>query len=326
MKLIILFLLQLSISFSIKAQRDGQKPYLTQSLSAESIRNVEVQTSGGRISLTGVKESEARIEVYVNGNNNNELSADEIKKRIEENYELQISVDKNTVMAKAKPKKGNMDWKKSLSVSFHVFVPQNTSSELSTSGGSIHLKGLSGTQDFETSGGSLHVEDVTGKVKGRTSGGSIEAENCSGDIELLTSGGSLDLNSLEGNVRASTSGGSIAGKNIRGEFTAHTSGGSIRLSDLACSLEASTSGGHINIAIKDYGKYVRIDNSGGDIDLHLPKGKGIDLDLEARKVNTTTMANFKGSIEKDRVKGTLDGGGIPVKIKAHSGHIDLSMN
>jgi DUF4097 and DUF4098 domain-containing protein YvlB len=322
----IIFVFFLAAAGLTYAQKNGQKPYLMQSLSKETIKQVEVETSGGSIALTSVKEGDARIEVYVNGNNNNELSGEEIKNRLEELYELQITIDKNKVMAKAKPRKGNMDWKKSLNISFHVFVPQNTSSELSTSGGSIHLKGLNGTQDFKTSGGSLHVEDVTGKVNGKTSGGSIEAENCSGDIELQTSGGSLDLNSLEGNVRTHTSGGSIEGKNIRGEFEAHTSGGSIRLSDLACSLEASTSGGHINIAIKNYGKYVRIDNSGGNIDLHLPKGKGIDLDLEARKVNTTAMANFKGSMEKERVKGTLDGGGIPVKIRAHSGQIDLSVN
>jgi DUF4097 and DUF4098 domain-containing protein YvlB len=310
----------------IHAQKNNEKPYLTRSLSKESIKNVEVETSGGSITLTGVQESEARIEVYINGNNNKELSDDEIKTRLEENYLLEIRIDKNKVMARAKPKKGNMDWKKSLGISFRFFVPQNTSSELKTSGGSIHLKGISGTQDFATSGGSLEVESVSGKVKGKTSGGSIQADNCSGDIELLTSGGSLDLNALEGNVRASTSGGNISGKNIKGEFTAHTSGGNLKLGDLSCSLEASTSGGHISIAIKDYGKYVRIDNSGGNIDLHLPKGRGVDLDLEARKVKTNAMANFKGSMEKERVKGTLDGGGVPVKIRAHSGEVDLTLN
>ena len=211
-------------------------------------------------------------------------------------------------------------------ISFKVFVPKNTSSALSTSGGNIHLQNLNGLQDFATSGGSLRLQHVSGKVKGRTSGGSIQADNCWGDINLATSGGSFDLNSLEGIVNANTSGGSIRAKNIKGEFISHTSGGSVWLSDLSCSLETSTSGGHIDVAIKEYGKYVRIDNSGGNIYVQLPKRKGVDLNLEGQRVHTTALSSFSGNIEKDKIKGTLNGGGIPVRIKTSSGRIDLSLN
>ena len=318
------------VSFTLYAQnKDNQEPYLTQSLAKESIKNAEVQTSGGSISVTGVNPSEARIEVYVSANNNpltNRLSKEEIKKRLEEDYELTIAISNNKVSAKAKPKQKNMNWKKGLNISFRLFVPQATSTELATSGGSIHLENLSGEQDFSTSGGSLQVEKVKGKIKGRTSGGSIHAADCDGTIDLATSGGSLDLTDLEGTIKAQTSGGSIKGRNIAGEFESHTSGGSIKLTDLSCSLETSTSGGNIDVSIKELGKYVKIHNSGGNIDLEIPKNKGINLDLEGQRVNTVSLSNFSGSMNKDAIKGTLNGGGIPVTVRTGGGHIDLSLN
>ncbi|MCW3107406.1 MAG: hypothetical protein JWQ09_1912, partial [Segetibacter sp.] len=345
MKKLLFSLLISSACAALYAQsKTSETPYMTKSLSGASINNVEVKTSGGSISVAGVSPSEARVEVYINGNNQrNELTKEEIQRRLDENYNLDISVSNNKVTAIAKPKHQNMDWKNSLSISFKVFTPQNIVSSLQTSGGSISLKNLSGNQDFATSGGSLHVDNLSGKVRGRTSGGSIHvanskddinlatsggsihAENCDGNLHLATSGGSLNLTDLKGNIEATTSGGSIQGNNIQGELATSTSGGSIHLSDMACSLETSTSGGSIDVSIKEFGKYVRISNSAGNVDLQIPANKSIDLKLSGDRVTTAALSNFKGTMEKEEVEGKLNGGGIPVTVRAGSGKVNLSM-
>jgi hypothetical protein len=326
--------------------QEKQEPYLTKSLSNESIKNVEVETSGGSIQVWGGNASEARIEVYVNQNNRrngNTLSKEEIQKRLDEDYVLNVSVNNNKITATAKLKEKNMDWERSLNISFKVFVTQNVSTELKTSGGSISLRNLSGNQKFHTSGGSLSVDNMSGNINGRTSGGSIHvsnskdnidmetsggsinAQNCSGNLDLSTSGGSLNLVGLKGKIKANTSGGGIKGSDIEGELSTNTSGGSIKLSDLSCSLEASTSGGHINISIKKFGEYVRITNSGGDIDLQMPGNKGVDLKLRGR-IKTTNLVNFSGDKDEDHITGKLNGGGIPVTVRAASGRINLSID
>ena len=341
----VVFSLLISLSFSVlyAQEKNGQTPYMTKSLSAAAINNVEVKTSGGSISVTGVNPSEARVEVYIVGNNNsNNLTREEIQKRLDENYNLDITSSNNRLIAIAKPKNQNTDWKKGLSISFKVFTPSNIASSLQTSGGSISLKNLSGSQDFATSGGSLHVEQLSGKVRGRTSGGSIHVENskddinlatsggsihaanCNGNLHLATSGGSLHLSDLKGNIEANTSGGSIVGSNIAGELATNTSGGSIRLRDMMCSLETSTSGGNIDVSIKELGKWVRIHNSAGSVNIELPN-KGIDLKLSGQKVTTAALANFNGRMEKDEIEGKLNGGGIPVTVRAGSGKVNLSM-
>ncbi len=349
MKKYIFFSILASFTLLVNAQiKEGQEPYLTKPLSADAIKNVEVETSGGSISVSGVASSEARIEVFINKNSrrsgDDELSKEEIKKRLDADYELTISVSNGKVTAKARSKDRNMDWKRALNISFKLFVPQNITSELQTSGGSIHLKNLTGSQDFSTSGGSLHVDGLSGKVKGRTSGGSIHlanskddidletsggsisADNSKGNINLSTSGGSVALNDLKGTIKANTSGGTIRGKNIKGELNTNTSGGSITLSGLSGSLETSTSGGNIDVSIKELGEYVRITNSGGNVELELPAGKGIDLKLRANSIKKGTLTNFDGTVEDDEINGKLNGGGVPVTVKAGSGKINLTMS
>lgn len=316
MKKYFLFLAMFSCSIALKAQSDKQ-PYLTKSLAGESITSAKIDASGGSITVTG-SASDARIEVFITGNNGkDDLLKDEIKQRLNEYYEMDISVKNNQLIAYVKQKHlVNMNWKRSLNISFKAYLPVNVTTDLETSGGSIGLSNLNGTHSFRTSGGSISVDNVKGKMKGRgsggsiyianssddidlvTSGGSIHAKECTGSIKLKTSGGSLQLNNLDGKIEAETSGGSIDADDIKGELVTGTSGGSIKLTGLYCSVEAETSGGGIDAEIKESTKNVKLRNSGGNINLQLPAGKGFDLDLNADKINVE-LKNFSGSADEN---------------------------
>lgn len=319
------------------------EPFLTKTLNNESLTKVKAETSGGSITVTGVPAAEARIEVYVRTGNNSNLSKSEIQQKLDEHYSLDIDVSNKQLTAIAKTKTRNLNWKNSLSISFKIYVDKNINTELSTSGGSITLKNLSGKQDFSTSGGSLHVDALTGNIKGRTSGGSIhlenssdeidlatsggsiEARNCSGNLKLHTSGGSVGLYNLKGNVEAGTSGGSVKAETVEGDLHAHTSGGNVDLRALSGSVDASTSGGNIAIEVLKLGKFVKLSNSGGNVSLQVPKDQGINLDLHANRINVDKLNNFSGSKDDESISGTLNGGGVPVNVRAGSGRISLML-
>ncbi len=343
-----LLALFLATSFlAVKAQGDSNKqPYEVQNFSGETIKNIVSQTSGGNIIVSAVNQSESRVEVFVNqnGNRRNSLSNDEIKTRLDADYDLDVSVKNGELTATAKPKHRMNNWKNSLSISFKIFVPENVSTKLLTSGGNIVLTGISGNQDFSTSGGNLDLDRLSGKIKGRTSGGNISINNCkdelnvstsggnihaqnsSGNIDVATSGGSIELNDLNGKVKASTSGGNIEGETIAGDLAAHTSGGNVSLKKLDCSLKTSTSGGNIDVAINTPGKFISINNSVGKVSLRIPKKAAMDLKMNAMKISTENLENFVGKNEKDEISGTVNGGGIPVTVEAGSGRIDLILD
>lgn len=340
-KYIILFALVLQGAF-VMAQ-GSKTPYMTKSLNS-GIKSVYVTTSGGSILVSGASGEQPRVEVYITGNNGFTPSREEIQKRLDEDYTLEVTVNGSEVHALAKNKREhNWDWRRSLNIGFKIYVPRDVATNLQTSGGSIHLDNLNGDEKFETSGGSLHIDRLTGNVHGRTSGGSISvsntkdnidletsggsvhADNCSGTIRLETSGGSLNLNDLSGNVSAETSGGSVHGSDIKGDLRTGTSGGSIDLTGLSGSLDTYTSGGSIHVQMTQASKFVKIDASGGHVDLQLPSKQGFDLNVHADKVTADLGGSFSGTKEKDRIEGKLNGGGTSVQVNG-SNHVNLSLN
>jgi hypothetical protein len=334
----IIFLL--FISFSIIAQNE-EKPYMVKTFSANAIKNLKMNTSGGGLVVTGTNAPEARIEVYIqpNQNRDNIISKEDLEERLKD-YELSISQEGNMIVAFAKNKTNNWG-KKSLSINFKAFMPQNITTDLNTSGGSISVKGITGNAIGRTSGGSIAVEKCKNKVALKTSGGSISAIDCSGDIDLstsggsisaidldgtidlTTSGGSISLDNLRGNTKAITSGGSIKATELRGESMVKTSGGSITLREIYGTLDAATSAGSMDVEIMELGKSLNLSVSSGGMNVKMPMNKGMDLDCSAQRVNMGTLTNFDGTVDKSYVKGKANGGGIPVKMRVSSGNLTV---
>jgi hypothetical protein len=294
------------LALSAAAIAQNEKPYLTKSFPAAGFKNLKVETSGGSLTVLGQNAGDARIEMYVQGNNDDNLSDAEIKERLEKYYQVSIDKDATTLTAIAKRiDNGNWNWRNHLSISFKVFVPTAMSSDLRTSGGSINLSNLNGEQKAVTSGGSINLENLEGNAFVRTSGGSIEVGNITGTLDAVTSGGSIRATGNLGNSKLKTS------------------GGSIRLNSVSGSLEAHTSGGGIHADIASLGERLSLSTSGGSIEVKMPMDKGMDLDLKGNKVQVA-MNNFNGVVEDDRVQGKLNGGGIPVSIHTSGGRVRIN--
>ena len=158
MKILNLILAILFISFPITAQKDTDKPYMVKTFSANAIKNLKMTTSGGSLTVVGSTDSEAKIEVYIRGNNwNYDISKEELEERLK-NYELSVTQDGDAIVAFSKNKTDNWG-KKSLSIAFKAFVPEKITTDLNTSGGSISVKGITGNAFGRTSGGSIAVRN-----------------------------------------------------------------------------------------------------------------------------------------------------------------------
>ena len=330
--------------FMAAAQDSNETPYLVKSFSRDQVKQLRSSTSGGSIHVSGQSTGDAKVEVYVRANDGGRyLTHDEAQQRMDGTVELTVAMNGTTLEATAKRKdKWDDNWRRGVSVSFVIYVPETVSSDLQTSGGNIHLSDLTGTENFETSGGNLHLENLSGKITGttsggnvtiadskneielRTSGGNMHATHCDGNITMETSGGNMSLQDVKGTIHATTSGGHIDGDGISGELRTSTSGGNIHLDNMTCSLNASTSGGHIDVTMKSMGKYLELENSGGNIHLTLPNGQGYNLAISGDKIHTDKLNNFSGTMDNHNLEGTLNGGGVPVKVSNSSGHVTLS--
>jgi DUF4097 and DUF4098 domain-containing protein YvlB len=339
MKRVQLFMLAMVVTLAVFAQEN--EPYMVKSFNG--VKRVKAQTAGGNISVTGEDGATTKVEVVIRSSNyNRQLSKEEIRAKLEADYELRIETQGDALLLLAKNKRSGWN-RDGLSISFHIISPKEVSTNLVTSGGNISLRNLNGEQDFTTSGGNLVITDLRGDINGRTSGGNIKAERVydkvdlttsggnvsavasKGKLTLSTSGGNLQLEDLEGTIDATTSGGTVNGERLSGQIEASTSGGNVVLHHISGSLKAGTSGGNVKVYMDKVDQYVKLSNSGGGIDINLPDGKGYTLDLRGDKINTSTLRNFSGSSSEGKMNGTMNGGGAQITA-GNSGRINLSFH
>lgn len=275
-------------------------PYLTKNFNLSS-GELFVSTSGGSIRVEGSKSNTVKVEMYVKSNKHSDSKLREI---LEEDYEISIEKSGSRVEAVAKRVSKNWSWN-GISISFVVYTPQKFACDLNTSGGSLKISGVSGNNhELKTSGGSITSEDMSGDLTARTSGGSITVNDFIGELDARTSGGSIKISDIKGDIDVSTS------------------GGGIRIDDAEGAVHASTSGGSINADISRLEDQLVLKTSGGSVNATIPSGLGLNLDLRGNRVNTS-LNNFSGESKSDRVKGTVNGGGIEVQLTTSGGSVNL---
>lgn len=304
--------------------QQNQVLYTTEKFPASSITQVDVQTGGGQITISGDATSEASVEVFLHANNKADArTTDEVTALFKKEYDFSLAVQNGTLKVSAKRKNG-LRGNQSLSVSFHIVVPEKVNTKLLTGGGSIKLERLAGTQSFKTGGGSLQFGSINGIINGETGGGSITAMNCKGTLNLVTGGGSIALEKLSGTIDIRTGGGSIKGSQLTGTLATNTGGGSVELKDLACELAVNTGGGSISASLAKTSGPISLKTGAGSINVKLPAGGGYDVDLRGSRVNATNLRNFSGSQKKDELKGQVNGGGVALTASTGSGTVNVS--
>lgn len=322
-----------AIVSSSKERMANDKEYsFIQQYKVTSPLELSVSTTGGNINTVGWADNTVEVSFIVTQKGEIlDITFEQLKdyadvEIINENSKLEINVKKNIL--------------KNVSIGFSIKTPANTSAKLNTSGGNISVSGISGKQAVNTSGGNVSLDKITGNVMARTSGGNISISNSKADFDASTSGGNISLDNINGKLSVSTSGGNINAdnitnglsastsggninlENVQGPVDVSTSGGGIHLDDISGSVKAITSGGDIKANITKLTDKLELETSGGSINATIPSGLGLDLDLSADNIKTS-LANFKGTSKKDRVKGQLNGGGISVHLSSSGGNISL---
>lgn len=279
-------------------------PYRVESFTLSGEGTLDVQTSGGHITVTGSSSNTVEVEMYVRKNGKN-LTPDDTNL---EDWDIDISQSGQSIRAIAERKGSGWNWfggQNKPSVSFVVYTPKNINSDLNTSGGHIKVGGLSGEQQIKTSGGHLELSTLTGTVNARTSGGHITVSDVQADLKARTSGGHIEAENSEGNLTFKTSGGHISLNNVAGTVEAHTSGGSIE-ADL--------------ITI---GEFVDLKTSGGNVNITVPTDIGLNLDLKGSFVSSN-LQNFSGKAERNEIEGQINGGGPSISARTSGGTVSLA--
>jgi hypothetical protein len=242
-----------------------------------------------------------------------------------------ITLEDGTVTVRSKAKSRSVrslwggGWTKT-EATYTIRVPSTFNARLGTAGGRIQVSDLTGEIKANTSGGALVFTRINGPLDGGTSGGSIRAEDCDGSIKLYTSGGGITVVNGSGALDGSTSGGSISVRDFAGPVKVQTSGGPIRVENAPGALEASTSGGSITASLTQAPEEnIKLSTSGGSINVRVPEAAPFELDAETSggSVRSELPVTFVGKHERNRLKGTVNGGGKVLHLRTSGGGIEV---
>ncbi|MGD9140633.1 MAG: DUF4097 family beta strand repeat-containing protein [bacterium] len=226
---------------------------------------------------------------------------------------------------------------------------------LKTMGGDITCRDSDLDGSVSTMGGKVLMRNLVGNVKGSSMGGHVIYENVTsrdgkttGDVvNITTMGGDINVNVAPKGAKVSTMGGDIEIRSA-GEFVkAKTMGGDIEIGEVDGWVKATTMAGNIEITMvgdPDKGdRSVTLTSMSGDIELTVPAGLSMELDIELaytkgnegdfdihsdfdfEREETKEWDRDNGSPRKYIYgKGSVKGGKHRIRIKTINGDIYLN--
>ncbi len=261
-----------------------------------------VETSSGSITITGGDVTEcsviARICGRVPTKEEAQLLAEQVK------IELETIGDTLTVKADKPPRKNRC----SISISYDITVPKQTSIECTSSYGAIELANIEGQTSGKTSSGSIEAKNIDGSVNLDTSYGSVNCRNITGDnITVKSNSGSITAEIIKGSAQLTTSYGSITCTDMsEGDVKLKTSSGTIKLSNASFGdCDAHTS----------YGSIVSDELKGKSIKLHSGSGS---ISVTESSADTTNLSTSYGRITCRQITTN------EITAKSGSGNLDIS--
>ena len=206
-----------------------------------------------------------------------------------------------------------------------VQVPSRYDIELKTSGGDLSVERITGTTRGKTSGGDVSAKQLKGNVDIQTSGGDITADTVEGELTVSTSGGDVNLDNVIGPTRATSSGGTVAARHAKGATRLQSSGGDIIAEVTSGKVDATTSGGDIRVWLSGANQGISATTSGGSIELQLPRDVKASLDAGTSGGSVRSeLATEASQKSRQRLVGTINGGGEPIYARSSGGDVRVS--
>jgi DUF4097 and DUF4098 domain-containing protein YvlB len=236
--------------------------------------------------------------------------------------------------------------------------------KLRTMGGEISVKDSTLDGSLRTMGGAVNFQNVVGDVNGSSMGGDVRYQNVrrndgkfaspshadgpalseitSGTVQVTTMGGEIETSDAPEGADISTMGGDINVKNARKFVRAKTMGGDITIDSVDGWVQATTMGGNLDVTVTGAGGDVTLTSMSGKVVLHVPRGFGMNLDLEVaftknslKEYTITAPGSASQTVTPDwdydqgsprkyiRKSGSVNGGGHAVTVKTVNGNVTV---
>ena len=182
---------------------------------------------------------------------------------------------------------------------------------------------------LETGDGDVDVASVNGTVSVVTGDGRVKVARLSGTLDLRTGDGGVTADALKGDVKLRTGDGTVDASNLDGKFDVSSGDGAIRLTGRFDALDLKSGDGRIVVRAatgSQMGSSWNIRTGDGPVELELPRDfkANVDATTNDGHIKLGVPMTVEGELSETKVRGSLNGGGPPLRIHSGDGSITIS--
>jgi hypothetical protein len=212
--------------------------------------------------------------------------------------------------------------RRAVTVSYQVRVPRTTQVQTSSNSGETTVRGVAASVGVRTQSAAISLSSLSGVVTASSGSGAIDADGIGDALTVRTNSSAFTGRGLRSSLRARTESGAIdAALTGNGHVDVETGSSAIRLWGVRGGLSARTRSGGITLQGAPGGEWLASTGS-SSVNVDLEGGRGFTIDAVTSSGSVDLSgAPVQGTVTTREVRGSVEGGGAPVRINSRSGSI-----
>jgi hypothetical protein len=218
----------------------------------------------------------------------------------------------------------NDDELRALTVAYQVRVPRDTTIVIGTDSGAVTVDGVKAPVTVTTQSSAITLSRLEGKVEVKTGSGDVQVDRAAGGLRVVTQSSSITLRALSGPLEARTQSGAVRASFAGpGSADVETGSSSIQLAGLSGRTMVRTQSGRVDLGGAPTAGW-DVTTGSSLIDAAFEHSAKFTLEATSRSSSVrVTGISVEGSAAKERVSGTVGGGGPTVRLASRSGQIHI---
>ena len=283
---------------------------------------LDIRTGSGSIEIHSGPANSVRIVGRVRGGRSRFFDDDDVEERVRQiETAPPITQDGNAVRVGPV---GNDRLYRNISISYDVTVPVETTLQSRTGSGSQTITGLSGPVSVSTGSGGVVLRGIQRDVRASTGSGRMQIEDVGSFVGHTGSGG-ITASAVRGAVDARSGSGHIDVRQTgEADVSVVTGSGGIDVIGARRAVHARAGSGTIEIEGRPAGNW-DVETGSGGIRIDFPEDSAFNLNVRtgSGSINTTHPLALLGTMSRNRLQGTVRGGGASVDLSTGSGSVRI---
>jgi hypothetical protein len=286
--------------------------------------DLDVQSGSGNIVVRSGEANSVvvhgRIRVSESWFGGGGMSAEEKVKRIEQNPPIEqngSSIRVGHISDEA--------LRNNVSISYEITVPRDSAVETRTGSGDERISGVNGAVRAQSGSGGLEISDIGSDVRANAGSGNLTISNIKGRLYVQTGSGDIKATGIGGGLDAHAGSGDITfEQTAAGSVRVETGSGTIRLRNVNGSVEAGAGSGDIDVQGTISSDW-RIHTGSGEVTVKVPGDARFSVNARSTSgdVRVNHPVTMQGSLRRNEIVGTVNGGGTALEIRTGSGSIHV---